>query len=504
MNQLQKQQQTNQPLQQTAQAQQTAQQQLQRDKYVQSTEISAGARMLEDYEQDHYLRSVRTVVESLMPGVYDRVDKLRSDPNVNNRMTVLHHARGAEIVAGGTGEDVLEFDMAGSSFQTPRSDYAGFKGKGQVKGADGKYRKVDRQLHKSWYNKLRAYMWIPGVRTPDEIDAENQRRLAADPIAKRFGLSQEVGEVVHEHVRRKDSAHKTRISIAGSQAIRGLSNSGEYSIENTRGYMLQMGISYLTPVFKRWHDTTPDGSVPPGVRLLIRGHSRGGVSAVEGAMMIKQWVADNYPGYLDFVKFELIQMEPVPGIGSRNGVNRQVDLSGNKTLTKGKDRMLPLGSSAETTVVYSLHSEHSDAFTPQAVMGAKRIILMADAHHVSLNQSDHAIVQHADGTNEVQNRRAAFTDAGSGEVFRGSGLSELGEGVYISDEANTLIRLDSYEQAKQVMTGVLGKVAGGVHRERHAVIDEVVKAWFAAHPQAAAPGAPAAGGNAAPAAPGNG
>lgn len=470
------------------QQQQQQQQQLQQDVYIQPTHISDDARELEKYGRKQKLYSVRAVVDQLMPYVYDRVDMMRSATAVDLRKSVLHHARGAEIVARNGADDVLEFDMAGSSFQTPRADYAGLKGKGKYRRPDGTEVKPQKQLKVSWYNRLRSYLWIPGVRTPEEIAAENLRRLANDPIYQRYGASQTINGVKHEHVRRKDSLHRTRFSIAGAQAMKGLSNSGEYSIEKTRGYMLELGKSYLSPIFDSWLDGT---GAPHDVHILIRGHSRGGVSAIEGAMMLKYWLHNDprYQRFEDRVKFELTQMDPVPGLGSRFGVNERVDLSGTAALRKGNDHMLPLGNSAETTVMYSLHTEHSVGFTPQEVLGAKRVIIMATPHSVSLKERAAGSVLTGGAVQDTQVRRASFTDADSGEVYRGSGINHLREGVYIVDEANTLVRLTSYEQAQRIIATILSDGAHSGQKARHEVIDNVIRAWFAAH---AVPGAPAA------------
>ena len=54
------------------------------------------------------------------------------------------------------------------------------------------------------------------------------------------------------------------------------------------------------------------------INFMIRGHSRGAVGASQGAMMLKFWLQENYPRYMDYVHFDLIQYDPVPGKQDEN------------------------------------------------------------------------------------------------------------------------------------------------------------------------------------------
>ena len=88
--------------------------------------------------------------------------------------------------------------------------------------------------------------------------------------------------------------------------------------------------------------------------------------------------------------------------------------------------------------------------------------------------------------------RAGYTNAKTGEVYRGSGLSELPEGVYIMDETRTLIRLNSKEKALNMLKEVykdtykiLGKnaIKSKIQGSRKNRLKEVVEAWFSSHQQ---------------------
>ncbi|MEG0876734.1 MAG: hypothetical protein RSF77_06330, partial [Oscillospiraceae bacterium] len=198
-------------------------------------------------------------------------------------------------------------------------------------------------------------------------------------------------------------------------------------------------------------------------------------ACVEGAMMIKQWIYENYPEYEKFVKFEVTQYDPVPGTGSRSKVNEKFNHLSDETYTVGKDKMRPLGDSAETTVVYSMHSNHNLFFDPQEVLGAKRIILTPFRHDVGLDTNETAKTN-IGGERQEELSRPAYTEAETGEVYRSSGLTELQKGVYVVDERNTLVKLNSYEQVESIMASVLQN--NTKQATRHQIMLRVARAWF--------------------------
>ena len=456
--------------------------------------------MTADLRSAHEIKSkigsVRDAIKDLMPEVYQNMNRVLSDPNADERTSVLHHSRGTELLRDSDASNVLEFDMAGSGFEEFRNEKKGFHGKGDhlVDGKQVKVPKEQRQLQLSWYNRLRITNWIPGIRTPEGIEKENKRRITqynGNPLVQQFGEQQIVNGKRMDYIRQKVSIEKdettkkvtskTRITMAGPLALKGAANEGDYSIQNLREYMLEMGKNYLTGIMLQWKN----GLKPPStIPIIIKGHSRGAVAAVEGAMMINKWVHDVFPEYADYVKYELTQYDPVPGTGSRFGVHAKVDHDSKEEYSKrgssGSDKMLPLGKSAETTVVYSLQTEHSHCFTPQEVQGAKRVILTPFKHGAGLDQVDESNVKQGEETELTSQRHgASYTNAATGDVYRGSGINELGEGVYIVDEANNLIRFDNFKQASDVIDKILKNVKG--QQSRHEIILRVVESWFRAH-----------------------
>lgn len=308
------------------------------------------------------------------------------------------------------------------------------------------------------------------------------------------------------------TAHRTRYSMPGPLGtvmgmMPGIRNRGDYNIESLSGYILAAGKDYLTKIFNEWDQMEkgpreadggmagaaldPEGALMNAgaggarqdfqpVTVMLRGHSRGGVAVSHGAMRIKHWIHENYPQYENYVNFEMVQMDPVPGYGSDHGAKRNINLE-EETRPEiqeemAKRGMRSLGSSANTTVVYSLHTDYNHFFSPQIVDGAKRIILTAAEHSVNLDKVDES--QKKYDNNKAH--RQGYVDLESGEVYRNSGLSELPEGVYIADENNRLIKIPSLEVGRKIIGEVLGKTSG--QEGRHERIDEVMDHWFKAHP----------------------
>ena len=220
--------------------------------------------------------------------------------------------------------------------------------------------------------------------------------------------------------------------MAGPLAVQGMFNAGSNSIENLTEYVKEYGVNYIQNRFEKWKNHTEK---PHNITVTLRGHSRGGVAASRGAMKVKYWLNNNdYPEeFRKYVKFEILQQDPVPGLFSRNDVNEEIDYLGSKTDMKSQKMdkdMMPLGNDAETTVFYSLRTEHNHGFTPQKVKGAKRIILMPSKHCLRLFSPDETAKISKDkksAPEQVKKVRATYTDAATGEAYKGKGISELPE-----------------------------------------------------------------------------
>lgn len=466
------------------------------------------------------LRGIREIVLRLMPGALQ--EKLKIETGLRPAIVKLHHSKGTKLYNDGT--NVLEFDMAGSGFKQfpqPQEGISIDKKDFIEVTEDGKTHKVGIEhmtakddVKPRWYNKTRWLSWIPGVRSMKRINEINEFRSKHPEFRSgEGGFAEKYGEKLKDkdciYVKskttvRKDGmeVEKRRITMAGPLAGGGVVNAGKYSIESLRKNMLLMGKEYLEPKLIEWRalnemakkleelgrkeDADKLRTRIHPAHIIMKGHSRGAVALSHGAMMIKYWLKENYPDMLEYVKFDTIQYDPVPGTGDDYNVKKELNLNekdSKKLKELEKRKMAPLGDYAETTVFYSLLSNHPVCFAPQTVKGTKRLILTMHDHTQGLKD--------VDDTQEKMHR-AGYTNAKTGEVYRGSGLSELPEGVYIMDETRTLIRLNSKEKALNMLKEVykdtykiLGKnaIKSKIQGSRKNRLKEVVEAWFSSHQQ---------------------
>ena len=424
--------------------QQLKDEQVKRNKYQRKT------KMKEVYETIKELRGEDDKT-------YDYMDKVRTSKEESLRKVPLHYSRGTYL-ADKEGKHVLEFDMAGSGFKFMRADYK------DINAKTGFKRTIQAWWHsfKSLFTRKKTKEQLNMEKVERVLGEGNQEVNAKGKKLEHVRSRTKTKEIVNEKGE-TEVIRKQRVHMAGSMAFYGLSNRGDYSIENTRQYVQYMGGKYLKDVFD---EAIQNNREPRDVHIVMKGHSRGGVSAIEGAMMLKQWVFENYPQFEHKVKFEITQLDPVAGLGSNSGLNKEVDLNG-KPITQNGITFRPLGDSAQTTVMYSLHGNHTIGFTPQCVKGAKRVIFTPTEHSMGLQE--HEVV---DG----EKRKISYTDAKTGHVYRSTAINELGDGVYIADKNNNLIKLNSMEEVNKVIDHITKDA--DKQTARYNVIREAAKSWF--------------------------
>lgn len=412
----------------------------------------------------HHVRTA--IVDKLGQKHYDAFDKLmiKKEGDEPTENLTLHHSAGSKYTLNG--EDVIEFNMAGSGFRYWRKDY-----KGMV-GWEDKDEYYGRDIKVSWYNKL--LFWLPKIKSKAQIEQMNADRHARNAqIEKLHGklVTEKVAGKTLHHLRKKESvnelgATKTRFTLRGPNSI----NTGKYNEDNLEEYMLALGQSTLETKFAKWKDLGDDelANEKP-INIIIQGHSRGAVASGLGAMRIKRWIFDNYPRFLGKVHFEVIQYDPVAGAWDNYGNNEMIDHT-NYALKEKDSRYMALGEEANTTVFYSMHSNHSVAFTPQIVKNAKRLILSMADHSVNLNE--------ADQSQKGKTTRQTYLAQKDGKIqaFRGTGISDLDKGIYMADDHYNLIRINSLEEfdaiAKPLLKGTV------MQSSRHKAVRRAVKAWF--------------------------
>jgi hypothetical protein len=420
---------------------------------------------------DHRLKKGYQSVEGALADAYRTVPTVpvAPPPPGQPQPVAAPHASRAKTLSDG-GEDVLEFQMAGSGFKEFRKEKKGFHGKGQAEVANVTLSpKQEKDVKVRFYN--RWFGFLPFVRNPEQVAEENARikrqnhlhSIAKHRMEDTFGAAQTVGGQIHKHITKKIRAEeghgtRTKVSIAGPLPLGGFLNAGTYKIQNTRNYMLEMASTYisnkLAPSLQglasgrlTWND------IPP-LNVAVRGHSRGAVSSFEGVQLIREWITRTYgAGLLDRVRFNVIQYDPVPGAGSY-GDHAVADYA-------------RLGAGVTGTVVYSLRADTSLGFTPQLVKGAGRVILTPARHGVGLDQIDTA--------EETHMKSLSMKDQ-QGNEYRGSGISDLPDGMYILDEKNVLHPLPDAAIALTTLENVLKGASGQGGRTE--VLEKAIKAYF--------------------------
>ena len=126
------------------------------------------------------------------------------------------------------------------------------------------------------------------------------------------------------------------------------------------------------------------------------------------------------------------------------------------------------------TVFCSLGIEAPDfVFPMQHVKGAKKVVLTMTDHAINTDLVDES---QRDTFGDRKKHAQGYNDAETGEMFRGSGLNELPDGVYIADEKFNLIRVTSYSQVKELYDTTYDKTSPQRIRARR--IHKMVRDWF--------------------------
>lgn len=481
--------------------------------------IRAAARS--QHQIDTKMGSVEEAIQNAVnQGVMkDPYEKYRQLEEKNTEDTTLHASRGKKLQMSER-RNVLEIDVGGSGYVSPQANHANLGGKDNIVKDGMKITFDEIEKNKKWtihwWNRVKWFQKLPGFLRPESeenirkhneiIDTYretpwgqkrkgNQKSKAEFIFEERYGINSTLPSLKDKKLIRvkendpligKDgmSVRRVRYNMPGPQGTflgmkAGISNRGDYSIHNLSNYMLDAGKDFLEPIFKEWKELDDDPKKIHPVTVAMKGHSRGGVAVSHGAMKVQNWIKENYPDYAKYVKFETIQLDPVAGYGSDHGVKRNINLTEEKREDlqgeMKKRGMSSLGESANTTVIYSLHTEHDHYFSPQVVDGAKRVILTTGKHSVNLENVDDT--QKTKFLNK--SHRQGYMDVSTGEMYRNSGLSELPEGIYIADEKNRLIRIPSAEAGQKILQEVLKDTSG--QEGRHNRINEVMENWFKDH-----------------------
>ncbi|MCR5623866.1 MAG: hypothetical protein K6G11_01330 [Lachnospiraceae bacterium] len=363
--------------------------------------------------------------------VYDEINEMKRG-SLKERTVPLHHADGTKWQK--MGEEVLELDFAGSQAKDVINLHKGHDGRMNTEG-------MNQEEINNVYGK--------------EAQKRNGKKLKYIRYKERT-----------LNVNDK-SVNKTRYTFSGPTPdwwwIPGVFNLGEYSIENSRNHAKNIAEDYLTPRFEKW---IRGEEQPHPIHVSLSGHSRGAVTAGEAIKKISKWV-DKYTkehpdaniNFKDFIQYDLRLKDPVPGIIT--------DLR----LGKNDLRKIP---NLNATMICSMAQEHTDMVFPlQYVRGAKKVILTTTEHMMDLNDIDES---QKTTLGDGASHRAAYFDAETGEMYRGSGINQIPDGVYISDENKNLVRITSYSQLDKITNKLYDNTSP--QKTRNANIHKMVRDWF--------------------------
>ena len=405
-------------------------------------------------------RDVRHAIEEVFgPEVYKKTDEIRLSSEETDRTVPLHGSAGRHLAE--KGEYVLELNIAGSGFTEFRKMEHNMTGKHTFTAEPVQDIRTARITHINGE--------VPDPDSPDFLRRRTDNASLGKMLDAIYGERYRDPEgKMSEYIRTKTTEEGIeKVFIPGPEDLDTFMRDKKRSMDSARHNALKFAQDFLTKKFQE----IESGEIEKApINILMQGHSRGGVAIGESLQMIESWVNQNYPRYRELVNYRLTQFDPVPGAGSYLN-HKDLDLEAGGRISDGlgtaeRENSAPF-SRVRTTVMYSMKSTedfaHKWGFDPQFVKGAGRIIISPECHSLHLGTADNS---QKDGLSKI-----AFTLAETGEVYRGSGLNDLPDGVYLCDENHTLIKCDDLEKVKEVMQKVAGRELG-----QHTRIDTVTEA----------------------------
>jgi hypothetical protein len=249
-----------------------------------------------------------------------------------------------------------------------------------------------------------------------------------------------------------DEDQITEISYAGPGApattgLTGLSDTGSNRIAKLIKHVPKRVVGLLDEIHKGDPSTRKKRTV-----ILIRAHSRGAVAAAR--------VARDLKAQLPNVEIELVMFDPVPGPGHK-GKNVKLDLS--------------KAGLSEFTLVYSVGSGYLGGFSPQAVYGAKRIIITKAKHSAKTDV----------GFFHWENNKFV--------KYTGSNLNSLPAGVYVdAGGKGGLLKVEDMTEALAGLKEARDASPNVTDRKRKARITKVLDDYYKKAAEQAAKKGPAA------------
>ena len=394
--------------------------------------------------------NIRNAVIKNDPHAYDKLFEIgnsgtKEDPAVINLNSNPAPDRPDEDIT-------ISFNVAGSSFAQPLRYDLGLAGKSNAliskDGKLGKYKKgkADEeyiyeedgeeiklkgdQVEKFVSNKLIQAYGRPAVFT--QYDGDKPKSLILKDIRVKKNNNNGFDY----------SISGPRIDVLGKKNV-GAFNLGDYSIDRTRKNIRDIGRGHLMALVRDPKFMNGKGKI----NFDFTGHSRGGVGAVQGAMMLKHLVETEYPQLKDRVSFSVLLYDPVPGPKNRvkSNVNHAINLR-EQTKEMKEQKMAAFGENDKSVVVYSIGCNHAHGFDPMKVMGADTVIMTGQNHDEGLKDVE---MQFGKKT------RQAYINAENCEAYQTDGLRSMPKGIFVADENKVMVRMKDTNAAEEVIRNVL-------------------------------------------------
>ena len=363
--------------------------------------------------------------------VYDEIREMGRG-ELGDRKVPLNHSLGTKYQK--LGHDVLEMEFAGSSAEDVYKAHKERIGKIDLAG------KSDQKIREIYGEQVEK----PGGKGKFDFIWKKERTI---------------------ELPNNQTAKKLRYTFAGVSPTMfgGTFNLGAYSIESSRDNARNFAKAFLEERFNDWLQH-PEHRKP--IHINLSGHSRGSVTAGLAALKIDEWVTEyikTHQGaeqFKDLLYYDLILRDPVAGLGTDLRLG-SCDL-----------RKIP---NLNVTVLASMGVQAADKILPlQYVQGVRKLVLTTTDHLMDITGTDDS--QKMLLGNDKTGHMVSYYDSETGEMHRGSGLSELPDGIYVADEKCRLVRMTSYSQVNELFKSVFDKSSSQATRTQR--IHKMVRDWF--------------------------
>ncbi len=220
--------------------------------------------------------------------------------------------------------------------------------------------------------------------------------------------------------------------MAGPLALRGMSDSGEYCIENNVERGLKLIIEKINKKLNK--------NKAKSILIYIKGHSRNAVTTSR----ILVSLSNIYKNRKN-IKIVAEQFDPVPG-PMHFGFDSEIDYE--EALKSGN---------ISNVLIQSLKTEHNFFFTPQKVLNAQKLILVKFEHDAGLN------------------KRKSYQY--KEKIYHGFDLSNLPDGVYLhqGSKNDQVAKINKCEKSQlPILIKEIEKTGGFSQWKRTNILKETV------------------------------